>query len=95
MNNSISIAIIVVFVVGLLSFLVMAIDNFNDASVLRHELKISEKDSLVNAELSALKSANDSLRNIIDSHNKEIKILNENVSYLKKNIREIASLINN
>lgn len=94
MNNKLPIVIIVVAVVGLLSFLVMVINDFNDASVIRSNAKWTEKDSIMMAKIDSLHVRDSILGIMIMGQERKIELMGNSIVNINKNINTISNILN-
>lgn len=94
MNNKLSIVIIVVAVVGLLSFLVMVINDFNDASVIRSNAKWTEKDSIMMAKMDSLHVRDSIFGVMIMDQEKKIESMGNSIVNINRNINTLGNIIN-
>lgn len=93
MNSKVSVTIIIAAVVGLLYFMVSAVNDFNEASVIRSSGKISAKDSLVSARLDSLQVRDSILMDVIQKQDKVIKELTRTVEITRHNLDVIGSVL--
>jgi NADH:ubiquinone oxidoreductase subunit 6 (subunit J) len=94
MNNKLPVVIIVVAVVGLLSFLVMVINDFNDASVIRSNAKWTEKDSVMMAKMDSLHVRDSILGVMIMDQEKKIESMGNSIVNINRNINTLGNIIN-
>lgn len=94
MNNKLPVIIIVVAVVGLLSFLVMVINDFNDASVIRSNAKWTEKDSVMMAKMDSLHVRDSILGVMIMDQEKKIESMGNSIVNINRNINTLGNIIN-
>ena len=93
MNSKVSVTIIIAAVVGLLYFMVSAVNDFNEASVIRSSGKISAKDSLVSARLDSLQVRDSILMDVIQKQDKVIKELTRTVEITRHNLDVIGNVL--
>lgn len=93
MNSKVSIGIIVVAVVGLLSFMVSVIQDFNEASFVRSSGMVTAKDSLLSARLDSLYAKDSILTAMVLEQNKKIESMGNSIVNIKSNITTISKII--
>lgn len=93
MNSKVSIGIIVLAVVGLLSFMVSVIQDFNEASFVRSSGMVTAKDSLLSARLDSLHAKDSILTAMVLEQNKKIESMGNSIVNIKSNITTIGKII--
>lgn len=93
MSNRVSVAIIIAAVVGLLYFVVSAVNDFSEASVIRSSGKISAKDSLVFARLDSLQVRDSILTDVIERQRVQIEELTHRLDMNRRNLDVIAKVL--
>ncbi len=93
MNSKVSIGIIVVAVVGLLSFMVSVIQDFNEASFVRSSGMVTAKYSLLSARLDSLYAKDSILTAMVLEQNKKIESMGNSIVNIKSNITTIGKII--
>ncbi len=93
MSSRVSVAIIIAAVVGLLYFVVSAVNDFNQASVIRSSGKVSAKDSLVFARLDSLQVRDSILTDVIEKQRVQIDELTHRLDMNRRNLDVIAKVL--
>lgn len=93
MNNKASVVIIMAAVSALLFFVVSAVRDFNEASVIRSSGKISAKDSLVSARLDSLQVRDSVLTELVMQQEQTISRLREDIRIVRHNLTVIGNAL--
>lgn len=93
MNNKVSVVIIIAAVSALLFFVVSAVRDFNEASVIRSSGKISAKDSLVSARLDSLQVRDSILMDVVEKQQAQIEVLTQKLDINRRNLDVIANTL--